>query len=202
MVVAVAAMLCVAVLSMNSDAIASYAESMVGKFGLYVGEKKIKLSEMTPIEVDLEKYYAYRENTDNGCLFENQKALEEHTGIVLTESKHLELIYISALIAEGYQTGHLSMEVICETGQYGMNGMFILEGYDHNRFKYGYGVDVEPYYTYEYAEDKYAYFVRADGSEKKQAVYFVERGIMYQLFVENSEEGTEHGKQIVKYMAE
>ncbi len=203
--VAVAAMLCVAVISMNADVIASYTEAMVGKFGLYVGGKKIKLSEMTPIEVDFEKYAAYNKEKapERGdSFFDNQELLEEHTGIVLTESEHLELKDISTMISAYYRTGHLSMDVLYNGKAYGMNGMFILEGYDHKNLKYGYGEKVKPYYTYEYAEDKYAYFVRDDDYETKQKVYFAERGIMYQLFVEKSEEGTEIAKKIVEYMAE
>ena len=128
--VAMAAMLCVAVISVKSDAIASYTEAIVGKFGLYVGEEKIKLSEMTPIEVDLEKYYAYRKNKkniDNNFLFDNQEVLKEHTGIVLTESKYLELSNISVLILEGCKTGHLCMDVLYDGKAYDMNGMFIFK---------------------------------------------------------------------------
>ena len=204
--VAVAAMLCVAVISMNADVIASYTEAMVGKFGLYVGGKKIKLSEMTPIEVDFEKYAAYNKATEKDEIFDNQELLEEHTGIVLTESEHLELKEISTFISAYEQTGHLSMEVLCEGKQYHMNGMFVLEGYDHKNLKYGYGIDVEPTEIYEYGEGKYAYFVQDTDKDYdgvgSQTVYFAERGIMYQLFIDKSKESTELGKKIVEYMAE
>ena len=204
--VAVVAMLCVAVISVNSDAIASYTESIVGKFGLYVGKEKIKLSEMTPIEVDFEKYKAYNKATERDGIFDNQELLVEHTGIVLTESKHLEFKEISTMISAYYQTGHLSMEVLCEGKQYHMNGMFVLEGYDHKNLKYGYGIDVEPTEIYKYGKGKYAYFVQDKDKDYdgvgSQTVYFAERGIMYQLAIDKSEESTELAKKIVKYMAE
>ena len=63
-------------------------------------------------------------------------------------------------------------------------------------------IDVEPYDTYKYGEGKYAYFVRDEDYETLQIVYFAERGVMYQLFIDKSEEGTEIAKKIVEHMAE
>ena len=86
-----------------------------------------------------------------------------------------------------YKTGHLSLEVFSDVGQHHMNGMFIMDGY--NQREYGYGEDYKAYYVYEYAEGKKAYFVKDWDKDSMQRVYFSERGIMYQLFVENSEGG-------------
>lgn len=205
--VAVATMLCVAVISMNSDAIASYTEAIVGKFGLYVRDEKINLSEMTPLKVDIEKYAAYNKETGKNGIFDHQDDVKEHMGIVLTESNNLVLTAIVTHIRAYDKLGNLSMEVLCEGKQYHMNGMFVLEGYEHCNSDYGYGIDIEPTEIYEYGEGKYAYFVQ-DQEDKNgdgvvlQTVYFAERGIMYQLAIDKSEESTELGKKIVKYMAE
>lgn len=81
-----------------------------------------------------------------------------------------------------------------------MNGMFIMEDFTGEAF--GYGEERKAYDTYEYSEGKKAYFVRENGSDEQQTVYFVKEGILYQLFVENNEDGKKLAEKIVDAMAE
>lgn len=201
----VVALACVAIISMNFDSVVSYADTIIGQFSLILGGKEMKLSEMTPIEVDLEKHIAYEKtemlNDDvYWCNYENQDLLEENTGIIISESENLEIRNIVVDISTVYKTGHLSLEIFSNVGQYHMNGMFVIDG--HNQREYGYGEIYKPYYVYEYEEGKKAYFAKDLDTDSMQRVYFSENGIMYQLFVDNSEEGKEAGMQIVDYMSE
>lgn len=203
--VAIIALACVAIAAMNFDSVVSYAETMIGQFSLILGGEEMKLSEMIPIEVDLEKHIAYEKtemlnNDIYWCNYEKQDLLEENTGIIISESENLEIRNIVLDISTVYKTGHLSLEIFCDAGQYHMNGMFVING--HNQREYGYGEIYKPYYVYEYEEGKKAYFVKEWDADSMQRVYFSENGIMYQLFVENSEEGKKAGMQIVDYMSE
>lgn len=206
----VVAMVCMAVIVLHFDAIVGYGEILVGRFSLMLGGEEMKLSEMTPIEVDLEKHIGYEktqmlDGESYWCLYENQDLLEEYTGIVLSDSANIELKDIMVNISTAYKTGHLSLEILCDVGQFHMNGMFFTDRYGQEEYgydEYGYGEEYRWYYVYEYAEGKKAYFVREGGADKMQRVYFCERGIMYQLFVENSKEGKEMGMQVVDYMVE
>ena len=206
----VVAMVCMLVIVLHFDAIVGYGETFVGRFSLMLGGEEMKLSEMTPIQVDLEKHIGYEKTQvlageSYWCLYENQDLLEEYTGIVLSDSENLELKDIVVNISTAYRTGHLSLEILCDAGQFHMNGMFLIDGYNQEKNgydEYGYGEEYKWYYVYEYADGKKAYFVREGDDGVAQRVYFSERGIMYQLFVENSEEGKEMGMQVVDYLAE
>ena len=155
-----------------------------------------------------QKAYIEPEELKDGsywCLYENQDLLAENTGIVISESEKLDLKDIVVNIGTIYKTGHLSLEVACDVGQCHMNGMFLMDGYtgeEYDYSEYGYGEETKAYYVYEYAEGKEACFVKDSDANKWQRVYFSERGILYQLFVENSNAGKELGKKIVDYMSE
>jgi len=203
--VAAAALVCVAIISMNFDSVVSYANTVIAKFGLIMGNEEVKLAEMTPIEVAVDKHIAYDKTEMLGsasywCEYENQELLRENTGIIISESENLEIKNIMVDINTAYRVGHLSLKIYCDAEQYRMNGMFVMPG--HEQEEYGYGETNKAHYVYEYADGKRAYFVKDEESDNMQRVYFTERGIMYQLFVEASKEGKNSGMKIVDYMCE
>ncbi|MBE5874562.1 MAG: hypothetical protein E7287_09195 [Lachnospiraceae bacterium] len=198
--VAAMAMVCAVMVVTNFGSIAGYAEVIVGRFGLWVGGEELKLSEMTPVEMDVERFIADERTTkvdlsNYSCYFNNQEELTEVTGLVVTESPALKFQKGGVIINTEYGTGHMTLEIMFESKIYNMNGMFVLEG--NNQTEYGYGEESKPYYAYKYAEGKKAYFVKDREYDDLQKVYFTVNGIMYQLFVDKSAEGKKIGMKIV-----
>ena len=198
--VAAMAMVCAVMVVTNFGSIAGYAEVIVGRFGLWVGGEELKLSEMIPIEMDVERFIADERTTmvnlsNYSCYVKNHEELREVTGLVISESPALELQRGVVNIYTDGGTGHMALEVLFDSKVYNMNGMFVLEG--NNQTEYGYGEESKPYYAYEYAEGKKAYFVKDREYDDLQKVYFTENGIMYQLFVDKSAEGKKIGMKIV-----
>lgn len=200
--VAVAAVLfCAISVSLNLGIVVSYAESILGRFSLFLAGEEIRLSELTPIAFPLDIYLAdegtKKVHTSYSKVYPTQEQLQERTGIVLEKSDELELANIVLNISPEHKTGHMTMRVFCDSKEVHMNGMFVIDGYDEG--EYGYGTEKRAYYIYEYGEGDNAYFVK---SGQTQGIYFTKGGIMYQLFVEDSKEGKEFGKKIVDCMAE
>lgn len=196
-----AALVCVVLVSLNFDTAVSYALSLWGRFSLFLGGKEIMLDEMTPVAFSLEQFLSdqstKQEHTIYWSRYETAEQLQKITGMTLEASDQLVLKDIVVSISPEHKTGHLTITVCCGSQEVHMNGMFVIEGY--NEGEYGYGEEGKAYYTYEYADGKKAYFVKRS---ETQGIYFTENGIMYQLFVEQSQEGKELGKRIVNGMAE
>lgn len=102
-------------------------------------------------------------------------------------------------------TNRKSFECVYQGKRYAMNGRFVTaEGKD----TWGYGTKVNPYKTYCYGDGQKAYFIKDDGYEGdgkgdsgKQVVYFTADDILYQLFVERSQEGIEMEENIIDIVA-
>jgi len=206
---AIIAMICGIMLVVNFPSGISYADAVIGNFRLIACGSQMQLSEMTPVEIDLEKHIAYEktelldapDQMSYWCTYETQDLLQENTGLLISKSDALNVQNVVVSIDTMYRTGHLSMKVVWNGKKYGMNGMFVIDGFDQDK-EYGYGERSAPYYVYEYADGKKAYFVKDRDYKDLQKVYFSENGIMYQLFVEKSEEGKEIGKRIVDEMSQ
>lgn len=176
------------------------ASGVLGEtFGLWLGDRKVELDELTPVAFDLEGYLAEYPTgvADQDRVFRDAGSFTRATGMTLPGVEKLQMTDILLDISNRWRTGHLCMTVGTGDGEANMNGMFLLEG--HTQEKYGYGVTARRAdEVYEYAEGRKAYFIKGDEITQ---VYFVEDGVMFQLMVENSKSGKELGKQIVDCMA-
>ena len=215
-VAAVIALVVVVAAGMNFDKLETYAESLYGAFRFNAGGDAVLLDDIVPLDFDYEEiqYVAYKtyvfgnghEATISdvyGGAYENADSFYESVGIKLPGTKMLDYQTIIFTLNESKAVGHLSVEFLLEEEKYHINGFCVTDLYDGSG-KIGYGEDDNAYYVYEYAEGKQAYFVRDSilDTEHNQRVYFSEGGFIFQLFVENSEEGTETAKEIIKCMVE
>lgn len=176
------------------------ASGVLGEtFGLWLGDRKVALDELTPVAFDLEGFLAKYPTgiADQDRVFRDAGSFTRATGMTLPGAEELQMTDIVLSVSNRWRTGHISITVGTEDGEAIMNGMFLLEG--HTQEKYGYGVEARRAdEVYEYAEGRRAYFIKDDEIIQ---VYFVEDGVMFQLTVENSPEGKELGKEIVECMA-
>ena len=179
------------------------ASGVLGEtFGLWLGDRKVALDELTPVEFDLEGFLAKYPTgvVDGDRVFRDAGSFTRATGMTLPGAEKLQMTDIVLSVSNRWRTGHISITVGTEDGEAIMNGMFLLEG--HTQEKYGYGVKARRAdEVYEYAEGRRAYFIKGDEGQYTQ-VYFVEDGVMFQLTVEDSKSGKELGKQIVDCMAD
>lgn len=178
------------------------ASGVLGEtFGLWLGDRKVALDELTPVAFDLEGFLAEYPTgvVDGDRVFRDAGSFTRATGMALPGAEELQMTDILLSVSNRWHTGHISITVGTEDGKAIMNGMFLLEG--HTQERYGYGVEnTRADEVYEYAEGRRAYFIKGDEGQYTQ-VYFVEDGVMFQLFVENSRSGKELGRQIVDCMA-
>lgn len=176
------------------------ASGVLGEtFGLWLGDRKVELDELTPVAFDLESFLAEYPTgvADQDRVFRDAGSFTQATGMTLPGAEELQMTDIVLSVSNRWHTGHISITVGTEDGEAIMNGMFLLEG--HTQEKYGYGVKARRAdEVYEYAEGRRAYFIKEDEVIR---VYFMEGGVMFQLTVEDSRSGKELGKQIVDRMA-
>lgn len=176
------------------------ASGVLGEtFGLWLGDQKVALDELTPVAFDLEGFLAEYPTgvADQDRVFRDAGSFTQATGMTLPGAEELQMTDIVLAVSNRWRTGHISITVGTEDGEAIMNGMFLLEG--HTQEKYGYGVKARRAdEVYEYAEGRRAYFIKEDEVIR---VYFVEGGVMFQLTVEDSKSGKALGKQIVDCMA-
>ena len=192
-----------AVLVVNWGTVSSFAGTILGHFSFQVGKEVLNLSEMEPVKMNVEGHKSYGgtsiiNDTMYSCTYESEATLAEHAGIVIPKDEELRFGRINVNYSEKAKTLHMTIQVFWKSKEYTMNAMGVVEGYDGT--EYGYGVEIKPYYVYEYETGEKAYFVKAHG-EEMQTIYFVEGGLMYQLAVEKSAEGKQAGKEIVDAMA-
>lgn len=176
------------------------ASGVLGEtFGLWLGDRKVALDELTPVAFDLEGFLAEYPTgvADQDRVFQDADSFTQATGMTLPGAEELQMTDIVLAVSNRWRTGHISITAGTENGEAIMNGMFLLEG--HTQEMYGYGVKARRAdEVYEYAEGRRAYFIKEDEVIR---VYFVEGGVMFQLTVEDSKSGKEMGKQIVDCMA-
>ena len=129
------AMICGIMLVVNFPSVVSYADAVIGNFRLIAGGSQMQLSEMTPVEIDLEKHIAYEktelldapDQMSYWCTYETQDLLQENTGLLISKSDALNVQNVVVSIDTMYRTGHLSMKVVWNGKKYGMNGMFVID---------------------------------------------------------------------------
>lgn len=176
------------------------ASGVLGEtFGLWLGDRKVALDELTPVAFDLEGFLAKYPTgvADQDRVFRDADSYTQATGMTLPGAEELQMTDILLAVSNRWRTGRLCMTVGTGDGEARMNGMFLLEG--HVQEMYGYGVEnTRADEVYEYAEGRKAYFILDDETAQ---VYFMEDGVMFQMFVENSRSGKELGKEIVDRMA-
>ncbi len=194
----VLAVLCVLAV-INFDALVSYADSI--RFVFSAGNSKMFMTEVTPIEMDVQGHKSYEKYqlVDDvwAVSYPSEEVLEEYTGLVFHKNEELEFHHIFIALNMRFNRVNMHTAITYGGNEYGMNALFVIEGC--TAAENGFGEFTKPYYIYEYADGRNAYFVREKG-EKMQTIYFAEGGIMYQLFTENTKEGKQSAKDIVDAM--
>ena len=194
---AVAAVIALVIVVCNFETVAVYATSLFGNFGLTLGGEEIVLDEIEPVNLDYERYQNDEKADRKGANFYyNYRDFNEGLGMELPASDVLEYTTISLSAFAEYNVGHVGASFMYENEPYHMNGRFIIS--DGACDGLGYGEELKAYDVYEYAEGRKAYFVREEGTEYYQRVYFSTEQYVFQLFVENSDEGAENAKEILE----
>lgn len=215
MSVAVASIAAIIIIFANSHSIMVYAENLFKSFGLSVGSTEMEMGEMIPIDFDMnhfatlpgvkrvlgssmidEAYYV---------ICEDVHELKEYTGIELPNSDNISLEKISVSVAGSTKMGHFCMDIIDKNGNRSgvMNGQFVINGNENKDSALGYGYDsgsVES--IFECSNGTKAYFLKSSEYIEEQVVIFVAYGIQYQLFVDDTKEGTEFAKDVVEMMCQ
>lgn len=193
---ALAATIALVIMVCNFETIAVYASSLFGNFGLSLGGEEVVLDEIEPVNLDYERYLNDEKAEWKGAnYYYNYQDFYDGLGIELPTRNCFEHTEISVHLVEEHNIGHIGVQFLYENEPYHMNGRFIIS--DVARDGLGYGEDVRAYEVYEYAEGEKAYFVK-DADEYYQRVYFSTEQYVFQLFVENSDEGAEKAKEILE----
>lgn len=182
-----------------------------GKFHLSAGKEEIDFGEMVPVDIDYEAFKSAKGTkrvigSNSYChAYSDLEELEAETGLRLWSSDEIKVSYVSLHLDYDYHTGHIGCTFVYQGKKYDMNGMFMTAERKDN---WGYGTELEPYRTYSYGDGQKAYFVknkRYEGEKKeyfkRQEVYFAKDSILYQLFVENSQKGSEMAEKIIDEIA-
>lgn len=212
---AVCAIVIVAFVAINMDKITVYARSLYGSFLFAIGGEEMLLDDLVPLDFDYEVFPEQTKKeeymvgdvhvTDHskyGHVYENEDVAFENTGIWLPGAEKLDYRRVGISLSDDRSIGHISTNIIYKGEESGINGIFLTELYKEG--KVGFGERSGLCTAYEYAEGKWAYFIRGGEYElgTVQRVYFALDGFVFQLFVKDSEEGTNDAKEILKIMAE
>lgn len=203
-VAAIAAVFAI-VITANAGSLMTYAKSLFFQYQLQIGKANMNLDDIIPVNMHIddsskgqETLGASKEESYN-YIYSDEKELLDKTGLRLSNSDELRFGTIWLDVSEKYHTVHMVTEVSYKSQKAHMNGMFVLEGFKGKEWGYG---DTSGYLLskYKYSGDKYAYFITNKDYEETQVVYFTDKNIMYQLFVDKTEEGTKLAQNIIDCM--
>lgn len=192
------------VITVNAGSLVAYAESLFFQYQLQVGKASMNLDDVIPVDMHIDASSTGREVTGASkeesydYIYKDEKELLNKTGLKLCNSDNVKFGEIRLGVSEKYHTVHMVTEVYYKTQKASMNGMFVLDGFKGKEWGYG-DTSGRLISKYKYADGKYAYFIsNKDYDEfKMQVVYFTDKNIMYQLFVDQTEEGTELAENII-----
>lgn len=195
------------VISVNADSLTAYAKSLYFQYQLHIGKAEMNLDDIIPVDMHIDESSkgeetrgASKEDSYN-YIYDDEKELVDKTGLRLSNSDELRFGTIHLDVSERYHNVHMVTNVYYKSQKAHMNGMFVLEGFQGKEWGYG---DTKGYLLskYKYDGDKYAYFITDKDYDSfgMQIVYFTDKNIMYQLFVDNTEEGTKLAQNIIDCM--
>lgn len=196
------------VVSVNARPLMAYAKLLFFQYQLQIGKAEMNLDDVIPVDMQIEDFSKGEEikgvskEERYGYDYRNQTELVERTGLKLSNSDELKFGTISLSVSRKYHNVHMTTSVYYKSQRVWMNGMFVLEGFKGEEWGYG---DTSGYLLskYKYSGDKYAYFITSKAYEKDtQVVYFTDKNIMYQMFVDNTEEGTKLAQNIIDCITE
>lgn len=194
--VAVAAAIALVIMVANFETVSVFATSLIGNFGLILGGKEAVLNEIELVDLDYERYSNDTKAEWNGAnYYYNYEDFHEGLGMTLPANDTFVYQSIMVHLVEGDKSGTIGATFSYGDENFHMNGRFLVSEYGNHSI--GYGEEGRAYYEYEYAEGKKAYFVRDWGNETYQRVYFSTNHYVFQLFVENSNEGAQNAKEIL-----
>ena len=192
------------VITVNAGSLVAYAESLFFQYQLQVGKASMNLDDVIPVDMHIDASSTGREVTGASkeeaydYIYKDEKELMDKTGLQLCNSDNVKFGEIRLGVSEKYHTVHMVTEVHYKKQKASLNGMFVLDGFQGKEWGYG---DTRGYLLskYKYSDGKYAYFIsNKDYDEfKMQVVYFTDKNIMYQLFVDQTEEGTKLAENII-----
>lgn len=195
------------VITANAGSLMAYAKSLFFQYQLQIGKANMNLDDIIPVDMHIEDFSNWKEvkgvSKEEVCFYDyrDQTELVEKTGLKLSNSDELRFGTIMLDVSQKYHQAHMTTNVYYKSQKAGMNGMFVLDGFKGKEWGYG---NTRGYLLskYKYSGDKYAYFITDKDYEKfgTQIVYFTDKNIMYQLFVDNTEEGTELAQNIIDCM--
>lgn len=195
------------VVTANAGSLMAYAKSLFFQYQLQIGKANMNLDDIIPVDMHVEDF-SKGENVkgvskeEMYCYdYRDQTELVERTGLKLSNSAELRFGTIYLDVSRKYHNVHMVTKVYYKSQKARMNGMFVLEGFKGKEWGYG---DTSGYLLskYRYSGDKYAYFITNKDYEEMQVVYFTDKNIMYQLFVDNTEKGTKLAQNIIDCMTE
>lgn len=195
------------VVTANAGSLMAYAKSLFFQYQLQIGKANMNLDDIIPVDMHVEDFSKGQKVKDASkekvCSYnyKNQTELVNKTGLKLSDSNELNFGTICLNVSEKYHHVHMTTNVYYKSQKASMNGMFVLKGFKGEEWGYG---DTRGYLLskYKYSGDKYAYFITDKDYEEfgMQIVYFTDKNIMYQLFVDNTEEGTKLAQNIIDCM--
>lgn len=193
--IAAITLVCIIGGTLQHEKIMSFAESILGIFTLSTNNEKMGFGEIQPVPMDIKgfitnagtkivldsenkaeppyNYYQY---------FDSYKDMNKVTNIVFPCADKVEYRDIAVDIIPEYNYGHISAQIIYDGVSYNINGMYTVEGFEHE--SWGYGVNnAKTVENYQYGSDKTARFVEDDN--KHEIVYFSEKNILFQMSFNN-----------------
>ena len=200
------------VLVFNYNSVATFAESIFGRFILSIGDEKVEFGDIQPVDFNFEKFNNDEETqlvtgseSSYHQIFENYEECKMETDLDIVTSDKIQYNHIDVVVSEKSSNIHISSSFDYKDETYVLNGMATAKNMGNGTW--GYGTDDEVLDVYEYAEGKKAYFVnQRDKTEKDVCigVYFVQDNIMYQMYLEVSDKdkGVEIGKELIDILAE
>ncbi len=193
--IAAITLICIIGGTLQHEKIMSFAESILGIFTLSANNEKMGFGKIQPVPMNVKgfitnagtkivldsenkaeppyNYYQY---------FDSYKDMNKVTNIVFPCADKVEYKDIAVDIIPEYSYGHISAQIIYDGVSYNVNGMYTVEGFEHESWGYGvnYAKTVE---NYQYGSDKTARFVEDDN--KHEIVYFTEENILFQMSFNN-----------------
>lgn len=190
-----------------SPTLASYAKNFLKSFGLTIGDNRKEMSECVAVDFDYGRFVSSEGVIKNGVedayiVCEDVDALRNVSGVELPQNDEIMFRNILLHVSEKYNNAHMSMEVV-RIGYEKiatMNAQFIInsvENYDGLAYGYDEGNVIQEYVC---SDGSTAFFIQHSDYEKQMIVIFVVKGIQYQLFVDNTDEGYEFAKQVIAVM--
>lgn len=181
------AIVCVLGLGLQHEKVIGFAQSVLNRFTVSVDHEELEFGEMEAVRVNVEDFIRDKktkvvEDEDPTAprsyyrLFTSYQEMNRLTQLELPGARQVEYKNLSVEMTPTSKTGHIAARILHKGVTYNAAGMFVLDGFDQEKWGYGATGSKE---GYQYGEGKTACFVKdTDGCE---IVYFKEKNILFQM---------------------